>query len=241
MPVSVHLEGRVLGQGGPRDDDPPARGVLRPARPRPADRVRRGLPDRSLGRPRPRRLPHRAGRRHADAGAGEPAAAAGPGRRRPPRHERSTRANSRRNIAHHYDLSNDLFELFLDPSLSYSSALFAADALHGDRVVRMSVPRAGQRPGRGPGAQDRAAARPTGVGAGLPGARDRHRLGRARDPGRAARRDLVHSITLSTEQKALAERRIAEAGLSDRVTVELLDYRALPRPTRRTTPWCRWR
>ena len=30
-----------------------------------------------------------------------------------------------RNIAHHYDLSNDLFELFLDPSLSYSSALFA--------------------------------------------------------------------------------------------------------------------
>jgi cyclopropane-fatty-acyl-phospholipid synthase len=37
----------------------------------------------------------------------------------------------------------------------------------------------------------------------------------------------VHSITLSTEQKQLAERRIAEAGLSERVTVELLDYRAL--------------
>ena len=44
----------------------------------------------------------------------------------------------------------------------------------------------------------------------------------------AARRGAtVHTITLSTEQKALAEHRIAEAGLSDRVTVELLDYREL--------------
>ncbi len=45
---------------------------------------------------------------------------------------------------------------------------------------------------------------------------------------RAARRGaVVHSITLSIGQKELAERRIAEAGLADRVTVELLDYRAL--------------
>ena len=55
----------------------------------------------------------------------------------------------------------------------------------------------------------------------------------------------VHSITLSTEQKALAEHRIAEAGLSDRVTVELLDYRELVTTARRTaaptTPCCRWR
>jgi cyclopropane-fatty-acyl-phospholipid synthase len=46
---------------------------------------------------------------------------------------------------------------------------------------------------------------------------------------RAARRGaVVHSITLSTEQKELAEARIWAAGLSDRVTVQLLDYRALP-------------
>ena len=44
----------------------------------------------------------------------------------------STRANSRRNIAHHYDLSNDLFELFLDAGLSYSSALFATDPVRAD-------------------------------------------------------------------------------------------------------------
>ena len=51
--------------------------------------------------------------------------------RRPPRRERSSRKNSRDNIAHHYDLSNDLFELFLDPSLSYSSALFPTEHLDG--------------------------------------------------------------------------------------------------------------
>ena len=40
----------------------------------------------------------------------------------------------------------------------------------------------------------------------------------------------MHSITLSTEQKELAERRIADAELSDRITVELLDYRDLVKP-----------
>jgi cyclopropane-fatty-acyl-phospholipid synthase len=41
-----------------------------------------------------------------------------------PSHHRSTEANSQANISHHYDLSNDLFALFLDETLSYSSALF---------------------------------------------------------------------------------------------------------------------
>ena len=41
-----------------------------------------------------------------------------------PGHQRSTEANSQANISHHYDLSNDLFALFLDETLSYSSALF---------------------------------------------------------------------------------------------------------------------
>ena len=43
---------------------------------------------------------------------------------RTPRHQRSTEANSQANISHHYDLSNELFALFLDETLSYSSALF---------------------------------------------------------------------------------------------------------------------
>ena len=36
----------------------------------------------------------------------------------------NTPSGSRRNIAHHYDLSNELFELFLDETMTYSSALF---------------------------------------------------------------------------------------------------------------------
>jgi cyclopropane-fatty-acyl-phospholipid synthase len=49
---------------------------------------------------------------------------------------------------------------------------------------------------------------------------------------RAARRGaIVHSITLSTEQRDLAEKRIVAAGLADRVTVQLLDYRALVSPS----------
>ena len=41
-----------------------------------------------------------------------------------PRLHRATTTASKRNIAHHYDLSNELFALFLDPSMTYSSALF---------------------------------------------------------------------------------------------------------------------
>ena len=43
---------------------------------------------------------------------------------RTPSHHVSTEDNSQANVSHHYDLSNDLFALFLDETLSYSSALF---------------------------------------------------------------------------------------------------------------------
>ena len=62
---------------------------------------------------------------------------------RPPRRERSTRANSRRNIAHHYDLSNGLFEEFLDPTLSYSAALFEGEELRLSEFSRMTAPAQG--------------------------------------------------------------------------------------------------
>src|SRR4249919_114400 len=146
--------------------------------------------------------------------------------RRPPRHQVSTRANSPRNIAHHYDLSNDLFQLFLDPGLRYSSALFATDPVRADDHTLMAAPEPG---GDLRDAQTRKIERlldHTDVG---PGSRVLEiGTGWGELAIRAASRGAeVHSITLSTEQKALAERRIAEAGLADRVTVELLDYRAL--------------
>src|SRR5262245_16417064 len=62
---------------------------------------------------------------------------------RPPRRERSTRTNSRQNIAHHYDLSNELFEQFLDPGMTYSSGLFEGQELHLDGFARMTAPEPG--------------------------------------------------------------------------------------------------
>ena len=132
-----------------------------------------------------------------------------------PRSHRGTRANTRTNVAHHYDLSNDLFTAFLDPTLSYSSALFA-DPAHATRDDFAA-------------AQHRKIDRlldQAGVGAGT-------RLleigtGWGELAVRAAERGAtVRSITLSVEQQALARDRIAAEGHADRVQVDLCDYRAL--------------
>jgi cyclopropane-fatty-acyl-phospholipid synthase len=145
---------------------------------------------------------------------------------RPPRMHRNSQRNTRHNIAHHYDLSNDLFGLFLDPSLSYSSALFDAELLpHGDHERAAA-------PGEG---SDLYAGQLRKIDRLL----DEARVGegsRVLEIGtgwgelaiRAAHRGAtVRTVTLSTEQKALAEERIAATGLTDRVVVELCDYRAL--------------
>jgi cyclopropane-fatty-acyl-phospholipid synthase len=150
--------------------------------------------------------------------------------RHPPT-ERNTTDNTRDNIARHYDLSNDLFATFLDPTLSYSSALFDGTSRAGAPVageaVEVAVPQA---PASWDGfalAQQRKIDRmldSAHVGRGT----------RVLEIGtgwgelaiRAARRGAtVTSVTLSSEQQALARARIAEAGLSDQVDVELLDYR----------------
>jgi cyclopropane-fatty-acyl-phospholipid synthase len=131
--------------------------------------------------------------------------------KRAPRASRNTLDGSRRNVHHHYDLSNELFALFLDPSMSYSAALF--DSFDEDFTV----------------AQHRKIDRlldRTGVGAGT----------RVLEIGtgwgelaiRAARRGArVASVTLSPEQRSLALRRAAEAGVVDRVDVRLRDYREI--------------
>jgi cyclopropane-fatty-acyl-phospholipid synthase len=146
---------------------------------------------------------------------------------RPPRRERSTRANSRQNIAHHYDLSNELFETFLDETLTYSSALFAADELHRDAFTQVAPPVPGAELAEAQARKIERLLDRTGVG---PGTRVLEiGTGWGELAIRAGRRGaVVHTITLSSEQKQLAEARISAAGLSDRVTVQLLDYRALP-------------
>jgi cyclopropane-fatty-acyl-phospholipid synthase len=131
---------------------------------------------------------------------------------RAPHTETNTTQNTRTNIARHYDLSNDLFGQFLDETMTYSSALFDTGTPTWDQL---------------PEAQRRKIDRlldAARVGAGS----------RILEIGtgwgelciRAASRGAhVHSITLSAEQQRLAAQRVAEAGLSDLVTIELKDYR----------------
>ena len=130
-----------------------------------------------------------------------------------PAGERNTRRNSRHNVARHYDLSNELFELFLDETMTYSCALFAGPGREWDDLAaaqRRKIDRLLDGVAVGAGTE----LLEVGTGWGELA---------LRAAGRGAR---VTSLTLSAEQKELAERRLAAAGLADRVTVELRDYRA---------------
>ncbi|MFR9751282.1 class I SAM-dependent methyltransferase [Nocardia sp. 004] len=133
---------------------------------------------------------------------------------RHPAAERNCEANTRDNIARHYDLSNELFELFLDETLTYSSALFPSttppprwDDLAA--AQRAKIERILDHAAVGPGTR----LLEIGTGWGELALRA------------AERGAVVRSVTLSVEQRDAALRRIAAAGLSDRVTIDLLDYR----------------
>ena len=143
---------------------------------------------------------------------------------RPPRDQSGTTENARRNIAHHYDLSNALFATFLDPTLSYSSAMFDTGAVSEGAHMRLLPPPAGAQLEEAQGRKVERILDAAGVVSGT----------RVLEIGtgwgelaiRAARRGAtVRSVTLSREQQQLARERIAAAGLSDRVAVDLLDYR----------------
>ena len=104
--------------------------------------------------------------------------------------------------------------------MTYSSALFDADSRAG---APARVPRTTAR--RRPAPQDRPAARPGRGGTRHPGARDRHRLGRAGHPGRAPRRHGAHAHPLPGAAGAWPPAGSPRPGSADRVDVELRDYR----------------
>jgi cyclopropane-fatty-acyl-phospholipid synthase len=131
---------------------------------------------------------------------------------RPPRSQHNSRAQARRNIAEHYDLSNDLFAEFLDETMTYSSALFdtrPASPVDLPDAQRRKIDRLLDTARVGP------ASRMLEIGTGWG-----ELCLRA-----AARGAHVRSITLSAEQQRLARHRVAAAGLSDRVDIDLCDYR----------------
>jgi cyclopropane-fatty-acyl-phospholipid synthase len=134
-----------------------------------------------------------------------------------PSHGRAVRAHSkdenRDSIHFHYDVSNDFYALWLDRAMVYSCAYFenadvdldAAQEAKLDHICRKLSLRPGEKfldIGCGWGALVIRAAERYGVRA--------------------------HGVTLSPHQLKLARERIAEKGLEDRVSVELLDYRDLP-------------
>ncbi|MFJ4921568.1 class I SAM-dependent methyltransferase [Streptomyces sp. NPDC088725] len=129
-----------------------------------------------------------------------------------PAAQRNTPDGSRDNISHHYDLSNELFALFLDESLSYSSALFRgfpADRSLLAAAQHRKIDRLLDQAGVGQGTR----LLEIGTGWGELAIRA------------AARGARVLTVTLSQEQRELARERVREAGHEDSVTIQLRDYR----------------
>ncbi|MFV2004638.1 MAG: class I SAM-dependent methyltransferase, partial [Gammaproteobacteria bacterium] len=130
---------------------------------------------------------------------------------------RAERHNTKESIAHHYDVGNDFYHLWLDQEMVYSCAYFSSvdqtlDDAQRDKLdyicrkLRLTPGETLLDIGCGWGALVCWAARQYGVKA--------------------------HGITLSEQQVAYAKERIHKEGLDDLVTVELLDYRDLPSDAR---------
>jgi cyclopropane-fatty-acyl-phospholipid synthase len=126
----------------------------------------------------------------------------------------NTKDGAKKNIEAHYDLSNDMFRQFLDPSLSYSSALFSsldtppvlADLEAGQLAkVDAILDTAGVREG----------SRVLEIGTGWGTLAIRA----------AERGATVTTLTLSVEQADLAQERVDAAGMSERVDIAVRDYR----------------
>ena len=121
---------------------------------------------------------------------------------------------ARKNIAAHYDLGNDFYSEWLDPTMTYSSARFASmdESLEAAqlRKIHALLDRLDLKPGQ----------RLLEIGCGWGSLAIE-----------AAKRGAsVVGLTLSTEQKSWAEQKIADASLTDRVEVRLQDYRDTSEP-----------
>ncbi|MBI3506626.1 MAG: class I SAM-dependent methyltransferase [Proteobacteria bacterium] len=117
---------------------------------------------------------------------------------------------SRRNVAHHYDLSAALFDSFLDPDRQYSCAYFPTQATSLDEAQAAKKRHIAAKLLLKPGM------RVLDIGCGWGGL--------ALDLARHCDVE-VHGITLSREQLEVARRRAAAEGLAGRVRFSLTDYR----------------
>jgi cyclopropane-fatty-acyl-phospholipid synthase len=118
--------------------------------------------------------------------------------------------NSRKNISDHYDLSNEFFSLWLDPTMTYSSAYFQSPELTLEQAQRAKYDALCRK----------LRLKPTDhvleIGSGWGG----FSLHAVKNYGCR-----VTTLTLSERQKEFAERRFQEEGVADRIDIRLQDYR----------------
>lgn len=123
---------------------------------------------------------------------------------------RNTPRRSRKRVAAHYDLGNELFSLFLDPTMMYSCAVFDSPTVTLHEASLAKLQRVCTKLDLGP--EDHVLEIGSGWGGFAVYAAEHHGC-------------RVTTTTISCEQHAYASERVRAAGLQDRVTVLLEDYR----------------
>ncbi len=125
-------------------------------------------------------------------------------------HQRNRASASRKNVEHHYDLSNDFYRLFLDDDMQYSCAYWPSTEITLEQAQALKKAHIGAKLNLKPGM------RVLDIGCGWGGMAiylaktyDCHVVG----------------VTLSKEQLELGHQRVAEQGLDDKVDLRLQDYR----------------
>lgn len=131
----------------------------------------------------------------------------------------NTLSNSLLNISAHYDISNDMFAAFLSEDMTYSCPIWQSPASHGEREETLEEAQMTKLNRYIDGAKIKSTDHVLEIGTGW----GSFAIEAVKQTGCR-----VTSLTLSKEQKVLAEQRIEEAGFSDRIDVQLMDYRNLP-------------
>ncbi len=125
---------------------------------------------------------------------------------------RNTVAGSRENIVAHYDLGNDFYRLFLDPTMTYSAGIFQSPETTLEQASIAKYDRICRKLNLGP--EDHVLEIGTGWGGFALHAAGRYGC-------------RVTTTTISDQQYAYARQRVAAAGLADRITLLKEDYRHL--------------
>ena len=122
----------------------------------------------------------------------------------------NTISGSQKNISEHYDLNNDFFASFLDPTMTYSSAYFYKDGLSLEEAQLAKYERLCRQ------LHLKHSDHVLEIGSGWGG----NAIYMAKNYGCK-----VTSLTISAEQLKLAQERVEAAGLSDKISIQMLDYR----------------